>query len=374
MVNDNSTMPIRAAPAATLPSPVTVASPEPVPGQQGLQRVGALYGASPAMRRLFAIIGRLAPASATAMILGESGSGKELVARAIHDRSPRCDQPYVAINCGALPTNLIESELFGHERGSFTGATRTHRGCFERADRGTLFLDEIAEMPIELQVRLLRVLECGCFSRVGGDEEIAADVRIIAASNRDLREAVATGRLREDLMYRLCVIPVAVPPLRDRGDDSTLLADVFLDELNREHGTHKALTSEARERIAGYDWPGNVRELRNVVHRSFVLSDDAIEVDLEQAQPTIARPGSAGDRSAITDLGHALTIPVGASLDDAERALILATLRAVAGSKVKAARMLGISLKTLYNKLQAYRVRDSSAAARADKPRLVAAA
>jgi DNA-binding NtrC family response regulator len=326
------------------------------------------------MRRLFVTIGRLAPASATAMILGESGSGKELVARAIHDRSPRCDQPFVAINCGALPANLIESELFGHERGSFTGATRTRRGCFERADRGTLFLDEIAEMPIDLQVRLLRVLESGAFARVGGEEEIAADVRVIAACNRDLREAVATGRLREDLMYRLCVVPVAVPPLRERGDDAALLADVFLDELNREHGTSKAFAPEARERISGYDWPGNVRELRNVVHRSFVLSDDAIQVDLEPAGPTMARPGSARDGSMITDLGHALTIPVGVSLDDAERALILATLRAVAGSKVKAARMLGISLKTLYNKLQSYRIRDSGAANRVDKPRLVAAA
>jgi DNA-binding NtrC family response regulator len=353
---------------------VAAATPDHVNHPHQLDRVGALYGACPAMRRLFATILRLAPTSATAMILGESGSGKELVARAIHDGSLRRDHPFVAVNCGAIPANLIESELFGHERGSFTGATRTRHGCFERARHGTLFLDEIAEMPVELQVRLLRVLESGRFARVGDGEEIEADVRVIAACNRELRDAVATGRLREDLMYRLCVIPVAVPPLRERGDDAVLLAGVFLDELNREHGTRKALTPAACERIADYEWPGNVRELRNVVHRSFVLSNDAIDVDIERTRPTITEIAPIRDGRAIEDLGRALSIPVGVSVDDAERALILATLRAVGGSKVKAARMLGISLKTLYNKLQMYRARDSAAVKPSCKPRLAAVA
>ncbi len=340
----------------------------------GLRRVGALYGACPSMRRLFTAIKRIAPTSATAMILGESGSGKELVARAIHDGSPRHAEPFVAVNCGALPENLIESELFGHERGSFTGATRTHRGCFERANHGTLFLDEVVEMPVDLQVRLLRVLETGRYSRVGGDTELSADVRVIAASNRDLRAAIADGRLREDLMYRLCVIPVVVPPLRERQGDSLLLGEMFLDELNREHGTTKAFTPEARAWIAQHGWPGNVRELRNVVQRSFVLSDDAVEVDLA---PTLGQ-GVAGDsprddRSAVR-VGDTVAIPVGASLGDAERALILATLRAVGGSKVRAAQMLGISLKTLYNRLQAYRGTVGGAAAPRKRLVLVEAA
>src|SRR5437870_6349323 len=257
--------------------------PEPSVRRQAaharLQRVGALYGACPAMQRLFQTIARLGPSDATVMVLGESGSGKELVAQAIHQLSARSRRAFVAVNCGALPENLIESELFGHERGSFTGAARTHRGCFERADGGTLFLDEITEMPVDMQVRLLRVLEAGRFSRIGADQEIATDVRVIAASNRDLRVAVAAGKLREDLMYRLCVIPVSVPPLRERGGDALLLAEMFLDRLNEENGTAKTLSAEARQRIASYRWPGNVREVKNVIHRAYVMSDDDVEVD-----------------------------------------------------------------------------------------------
>jgi DNA-binding NtrC family response regulator len=352
--------------AATLPLKRIVSSPSCMHANAAsragshdrLESVGDLYGACPAMRKLFAAINRIAPTLATAMILGESGSGKELVARAIHNASPRRSGPFVAVNCGALPENLIESELFGHERGSFTGATRTHRGCFERANHGTLFLDEVVEMPVDLQVRLLRVLETGRYSRVGGDAELSADIRVIAASNRDLRSAVASGRLREDLMYRLCVIPVVVPALRERKGDALLLAEMFLDELNREHGTVKVFTAEARAKIAQHHWPGNVRELRNIVHRSFVLSDDAVDVDLAQALvPDHGAEPSHGCDSGDTSIaaGDTIAIPIGTSLDDAERALILATLNAVGGSKVKAAQMLGISLKTLYNRLQAYR-------------------
>src|SRR5438034_5700909 len=245
-----------------------------------LQRLCELYGACDGMRTLFDMLDKICDASAMGIVLGESGSGKELVANAIHQLSERRQRPFIAVNCGALPETLIESELFGHERGSFTGAARTHRGCFERAGGGTLLLDEVTEMPVDMQVRLLRVLETGSFNRVGGDQEIATDVRVLAASNRDLRQAVASGKLREDLMYRLCVIPVTVPPLRERGDDAVLLAEMFLNELNEEYGASKTLSADARRRIIAHPWPGNVRELKNVIHRAFVLSDDEIDVDI----------------------------------------------------------------------------------------------
>ena len=355
---------------------VSPASAEPLTHHEArtgrLQQLGALYGACAAMQRLFQTIGRLGPSDVTVMILGESGSGKELVAQAIHQLSARSRKAFVAVNCGALPENLIESELFGHERGSFTGAARTHRGCFERADGGTLFLDEVTEMPVDMQVRLLRVLETGRFCRVGGDQEIAASVRVIAASNRDLGQAVAEGRLREDLMYRLCVIPLPIPPLRDREADALMLAEMFLADLNDAHGTDKTFTHQARGRIASFSWPGNVRELKNVVHRGYVLSDDQVDVDVpdssqellvtRQASPTVTVPSMPSINSAITARASApsggvkdVTIRVGTSLDDAERALIMATLDSVAGSKAKAAQVLGISLKTLYNRLHAYR-------------------
>jgi DNA-binding NtrC family response regulator len=318
-----------------------------------LQRLCDLYAECDSMRVLFDTLERVAGANATVIILGESGSGKELVANAIHQLSERRQRPFIAVNCGALPETLIESELFGHERGSFTGAARTHRGCFERANGGTLFLDEITEMPVDMQVRLLRVLESGRFSRVGGDAEIAADVRVIAASNRDLRAAVASGKLREDLMYRLCVIPVSIPPLRERGDDTLLLADMFLEQLNDEHNTSKQFTAEARQAIAAYRWPGNVRELKNVVHRAHVLSDTEVDVDTgaEFVAPLAA---SAAQPRPDATAGNEIRIRVGTSLDNAERALIMATLRSLDGSKSKAAHVLGISLKTLYNRLHAY--------------------
>ncbi|HTR58968.1 MAG TPA: sigma-54 dependent transcriptional regulator [Casimicrobiaceae bacterium] len=317
-----------------------------------LHRMCDLYGACDSMRGLFDTIERVASVNATVVVLGESGSGKELVANAIHQLSERRGRPFVAVNCGALPETLIESELFGHERGSFTGAARTHRGCFERASGGTLFLDEITEMPIDMQVRLLRALETGRFSRIGGDQEIAVDVRVIAASNRDLRSAVTSGKLREDLMYRLCVIPITVPPLRDRGGDTLLLAEMFLEQLNEENGTAKVFPPEARERLAAHPWPGNVRELKNVVHRAYVLSDDEVSVELEGE--FAAAPERSITRSFEAPSSNEVVIRVGTSLDQAERALIMATLRAVDGSKSKAAQVLGISLKTLYNRLHAY--------------------
>src|SRR5207253_3341723 len=337
-----------------------------------LQRLGALYGGCAAMQRLFQTIERLGPSDVTVMVLGESGSGKELVAQAIHQLSARSRRAFVAVTCGALPENLVESELCGHERGSVTGAARTHRGCFERADGGTLFLDEVTEMPVDMQVRLLRVLETGRFCRVGGDQEIAASVRVIAASNRDLGQAVAEGRLRQDLMYRLCVIPLPIPPLRDRQSDALMLAEMFLADLNDAHGTDKTFTHQARGRIASFSWPGNVRELKNVIHRGYVLSDDQVDVDVTDssqvlivtrpASPMVTVPSMLSVYSAIPVRASApsggvkdVTIRVGTSLDDAERALILATLDSVSGSKAKAAQVLGISLKTLYNRLHAYR-------------------
>ena len=330
--------------------------------EKRLERFGLLYGACQPMRDLFRGLDRLSRSTAPVMILGESGSGKELVATTLHHLSARKDRPFIAVNCGAIPENLIESELFGHERGSFTGAARTHRGCFERADGGTLFLDEVTEMPVEMQVRLLRVLETGRFTRVGGDQEIGADVRVLAASNRDLRQAVASCKLREDLMYRLCVIPVNVPPLRERGEDVVLLAEMFLAELNEEQGEQKTLSAEGRRRIVEHTWPGNVRELKNVIHRAFVLSDEEVQVDIgtfsalgqeREDSGAVATMGSATGTPAMSD-PSALRITVGMSLDDVERALITATLQAVGGSKTEAARLLGISLKTMYNRLHAY--------------------
>jgi two-component system, NtrC family, response regulator HydG len=343
---ESQSLPPGAAPGSDIPRPK-----RRVHGR--LQRLCELYGACDSMRSLFDTLDRVAGASATIIILGESGSGKELVANAIHQLSDRRQRPFIAVNCGALPETLIESELFGHERGSFTGAARTHRGCFERANGGTLFLDEITEMPVDMQVRLLRVLESGRFSRIGGDAEIATDVRVIAASNRDLRAAVASGKLREDLMYRLCVIPVSVPPLRERGEDTILLAEMFLDRLNDEHGTGKTFTDEARQAIATYRWPGNVRELKNVIHRAYVLSDMEVEVDTGSEFIAPIAATAVPPRADVVS-GNEVRIRVGTSLDNAERALIMATLRALDGSKSKAAHVLGISLKTLYNRLHAY--------------------
>ncbi len=322
-----------------------------------LEHFGALYGACADMRRLFRKLERLAGSAAPVIVLGESGSGKELVAMTLHQLSARSDKPFIAINCGAIAENLVESELFGHERGSFTGASRTHRGCFERADGGTLLLDEVTEMPLDMQVRLLRVLETGRFCRVGGDREINTDVRIIAATNRDLAQAVSSGKLREDLMYRLCVIPVTVPPLRRRESDALLLAEMFLEQLNAEHGERKYLSETAKRCIDTHRWPGNVRELKNVIHRAFVLSDDEVSVDIVSPVESCAEPtdqGAPASPSICVGEAFSVKIPVGMSLDDAERTLITATLNSVAGSKAKAAQVLGISLKTLYNRLHAY--------------------
>src|SRR6185369_15846918 len=218
-------------------------------------------------------IAKVAPTMATVFITGESGSGKEVVADTIHQRSERASFPFVAVNCGAIPGNLIEAELFGYEKGAFTGAARMHRGCFERAEAGTLFLDEVTEMAPEMQVRLLRVLETGRYSRVGGEEELRAGARIIAAINRSPRQAVHDGNLREDLMYRLAVFPIVLPALSERDGDAELLAEFFLQQLNEEGGTQKSFSRQSIAALRAYHWPGNVRELKNAVQRAFILSD-----------------------------------------------------------------------------------------------------
>src|SRR5512143_1119344 len=244
-----------------------------------LGRFGPLVGSSPPMQKVYDMIARVAPTEATVLVTGETGTGKELVAQTIHVLSKRSKEPFLAVNCGAISATLIESEMFGHERGSFTGADRQHKGHFERANRGTLFLDEITEMPQELQVKLLRVLETGTLMRVGGTDPIKVDVRVLAATNRRPDEAVAQGKLRQDLLYRLNVFPIEIPPLRDRGDDVQLLAEQFLDEMNKTHGTDKVLTRACLERLRRHKWPGNVRELKNVVQRAYILAEGDVGID-----------------------------------------------------------------------------------------------
>jgi DNA-binding NtrC family response regulator len=308
-------------------------------------RFGAIIGASPPMRRVYDMIERVSPTDVTVLIIGESGSGKELVAQSIHERSARSAGPFVAINCGAIPSTLIEAELFGYEKGSFTGASRAHAGVFERAKGGTLFLDEITEMPIEMQTRLLRVLETQRFCRVGGTQDVVTDIRVVAATNRDPFRAVKDGKLREDVLYRLAVFPIQVPALRERGTDVLRLAESFLAERNLAAGTQKRLSPQALLHLQQHPWPGNVRELKNAVERAFILADD--ELDLIPL-------GSSGGVGMGATAAAAIHVPVGARLDQAERSLIEATLQHYHGNKRRAAQVLGCSLKTLYNKLKGY--------------------
>jgi DNA-binding NtrC family response regulator len=317
-----------------------------------LGHFGPLIGASPAMQAVYDMIFRVAPTEATVLVQGESGTGKELVAQTLHQLSRRRKGPFVALNCAAVSPNLIESELFGHERGSFTGAARTHKGFFERAEGGTLFLDEISEMPVELQVRLLRVLETGVVSRVGGETEFKVNVRVVAATNREPEQAVADGKLREDLLYRLSVFPIRLPPLRERTGDVELLVRSFLAELNAGEEKQKGISRTALDLLRAHQWPGNVRELKNAVHRAFILADEEIEpghIPLLRAQVANGQEAGAPATAGMVQLR------VGCPLAEAERRLILATLDEHGGNKEKTAKALGISLKTLYNKLNRYK-------------------
>jgi len=308
-----------------------------------LGRFGPLIGTSPPMQAVYDLIGRVARTEASVLIAGETGTGKDVVALTIHSLSRRSKEAFLPVNCGAISANLIESELFGHERGSFTGADRLHKGYFERAHRGTLFLDEITEMPLELQVRLLRVLETSTLTRVGGSELIKTDVRVLAATSLRVEEAVATRKLREDLFYRLNVFPIALPPLRERGGDVELLAEQCLSELNAATGTAKHFTRACLERLRRHGWPGNVRELKNVIQRAFILADEDVGVDSLPLGVTESVPAAS------------VVMQVGTPIAEMERRLILATVDQCEGDKKRAADVLKISLKTLYNRLNEYK-------------------
>jgi DNA-binding NtrC family response regulator len=306
---------------------------------------GRLVGEARDMQEVYRWIDLAATSNAPVLIYGESGTGKELAARTIHDQSTRKDRPFVAINCAAIPETLIESELFGHERGAFTGATERRLGCFELADCGTLFLDEIAEMNAATQAKLLRVLQETSFRRVGGKAEINVDVRVIAATNRVPTEAMSDGKLREDLFYRLNVFAIALPPLRTRLEDIPLLAETFIDEFNKQDNRQvSGLTPEARDVLVRHAWPGNVRELRNVIQRAVVVAGSGM-LRPEHFPDAILRE--------VTPAPRAQAIPV-APIREMERDLIMRALEETNQDKRRAASLLGISLKTLYNKLAKY--------------------
>ena len=308
--------------------------------------LGDFVGGSKSMHDVFELIQSVAARDVSVMITGESGTGKEMVARSIHRLSRRENKPFIAINAAAIPESLIESELFGHERGAFTGAVATRQGCFEQANGGTLFVDEISEMPMSLQPKLLRVLGDGRVRRLGGNYEFEFDVRVIAATNRDPVKAIEEGKLREDLYYRLNVLPISLPPLRERADDVPLLVQHFISEFNRKHNLQiEGLTDGATGLMKAYPWPGNVRELKNVIERSVVLAKGEW-IDENDLPPYVRDPSSRPEK---------LVFAVGeTTVADAERELILKTLERAGQNKAEAARQLGVDVKTIYNKLKAY--------------------
>jgi DNA-binding NtrC family response regulator len=307
-----------------------------------------LVGTSQAMRQIYTTIEQVASSAVSVLITGESGTGKEVVAQTIHQLSPRASHPFVAINCSAIPETLMESELFGHERGAFTGAIARREGCFELANAGTLFLDEIAEMPAVLQAKLLRVLEERRVRRLGSTKEVTVDVRVLAATNKDPHEAVQRGELREDLLYRLNVIHIELPPLRDRREDIPLLVQYMIDEMRERHQRPARLVStEVLELFARHTWPGNVRELRNVVEHAVVVCEGQ-RIEKQHLPPQLFSARARTQEDTIT-------LPIGISLDEAERQLILKTLIKTGNNKTRAAELLQISLKTLHNKLKLYR-------------------
>jgi DNA-binding NtrC family response regulator len=310
--------------------------------------IGRLVGKSRAMQEVYRLIDQAAPTSAPVLITGESGTGKELVARSLHELSPRHDGPFVAVNCSAIPETLLESEIFGHEKGAFTGALVRKPGCFELAHGGTLFLDEIAEMNPGTQAKFLRILQDGTVRRLGGTVELKVDVRVVAATNKDPSKAMKDGTLREDLYYRLNVFSLSLPPLRERTEDLPLLIQAFIEEFNGKYEKRiKAVDDAAQQMLLGHSWPGNVRELRNVMERAII----ACESDLIGPKHLpLATESPAQDASP-----HTLTVPLGTTVGETERQLILRTLASAGNNKARAARILGISLKTLHNKLNRYR-------------------
>ena len=312
-------------------------------------KLGELVGSSAAMQEVMRQVEMAAPSTASVLITGETGSGKEIVARSIHMLSPRAERPFVAINCSAIPESLMESEIFGHERGAFTGAAERRIGCFELAHGGTLLLDEIGEMPAPTQAKLLRVLEDHKIRRLGSKVETPVDVRVLAATNKNPEQAVANGQLRQDLYFRLNVFHIHLPPLREHKEDLPLLIEHLLLDISAKHGKRvTGVAADAMDLLRSYPWPGNVRELRNVLERAVIASD----------RGTINRqhlPPDFGHAPAVSTSGlGGLRFPVGTTVDDAERELILQTLAATSHNKTRAAELLGISLKTLHNKLKEY--------------------
>ena len=303
-----------------------------------------IIGKSPSMLRLFDVVKRVAPTKASVLITGESGVGKELIANALHNLSSRKDHPFIKVHCAALAENLLESELFGHEKGSFTGAVARKRGRFELAHGGSIFLDEIGEINQSVQIKILRVLQEKMFERVGGDETIEVDVRVITATNRDLEQEIVEGRFREDLFYRLNVVRVHVPPLRERKDDLPLMISAFVKEFAQENGKIiESIEPKARQALYSYDWPGNVRQLRNCIESAVVMATGTT-ITLDELPPSVR------DMDDVP----AIAIPVGSTMADAEREVILQTLAAQNGNKSRTAEVLGIGRKTLHRKLDEY--------------------
>jgi two-component system response regulator HydG len=309
-----------------------------------------IIGQSPAIVETMNIIKQAGPSAATVLLSGESGTGKEIMARAIHRLSPRADKAFVAINCAALPESILESELFGYEKGAFTGADQRREGRFELANGGTLFLDEVGEMSPSTQVRLLRILQEGEFERLGSNKTIKVDLRLVAATNRDLEKAVAEGRFREDLYYRLNVIHITIPPLRERVGDVALLANFFLRRYAKKNDKKvEGITSRAMDCLCKHEWPGNVRELENIVERAVVLSADNV-IDIDDLPQKVVGAVENGPISTVDTRG--IYLPVGTTMEDAEMALLKETLKATGGDKNLAAKLLGVATRTIYRKLE----------------------
>jgi DNA-binding NtrC family response regulator len=314
--------------------------------------LGPLVGSSKKMQEVYALIERIAPSNVSVLITGESGTGKELVARTLHALSPRKSRPFVAVNCAAIPETLIESEIFGHEKGAFTGAMERRAGCFELAEEGTLLLDEIGEMPIGTQAKLLRVLEERTLRRLGSKIESPVDVRVLAATNKNPSEAVADGHLRPDLFYRLNVFNIHMPPLREHKEDIPAIIESMIDDMNRKHDRQiTGVDGDMLQQLMACDWPGNVRELRNTIERAVVLGGEGL-LETRHLPPGFGRPAEKVVEVPMRE--NAIRIEIGSTIDQAERLLILKTLESHGNNKTRAAETLGISLKTLHNKLKEY--------------------
>jgi len=333
---------------------------------------GPLIGTTPAMREILQLIQRVAPSNVSVLVTGESGTGKELVARALHNLSGRRNKPFIAVNCAAIPETLIESEIFGHEKGAFTGAIERRAGCFELAESGTLLLDEIAEMPLATQAKLLRVLEDRKLRRLGSKDETSIDVRVVAATNKDPQQAVASGELRGDLFYRLNVFNIRMPALREHLADIPAIAQSMIAEMNQRHGCSvTGLDKPLLDRLSAYPWPGNVRELRNTIERAVILAGSGL-LEVDHLPPHFgettfasaahftggvqvnAQPDSQPGGSAVMTNDRTVSVEVGTTVDEVERQLILKTLQSTHNNKTRAAEILGISSKTLQNKLKEY--------------------